>query len=494
MESILSMNLCSSFGNQNKELIIMAKKNSNKKEKHDLLYIMNPKCGWCTKANPVVDELIKDGYKITTLDITNSEDAKKANEAKAKHNAQCGTPFFLDAETGNRVCGFRDKEALEPWAKGEQMEEKPTPTPAQKPTPKKYKLEYIWTDNDGNIRSKTQYKTIVQMPNEILSIRNVPKGIFDGSSTNQADTTNSDLIISPVRLFPNSIESRNQSQIPSWYVLCEVLNPDGTHHKSNLRKELWDVLEENKDQDIWVGVEQEYVIVDEVSGHPYGWEDYENSTPPPQGEYYCGVGGSKQKGRLIAEQHANLCIQSGLSFEGFHPEVMLSQWEYQIGPGNPLDIADQLIFSRFLLQRITERVSFPVAVSYDSKVMEDGDWNGSGAHINFSSKQMRGENTTEYLNIICSSLAEFHNEAIKSYGKDNDKRLTGNHETSSIDTFTWGENDRTASIRIPFSEVVEGKMGYLEDRRPSASMNPYEAFLYLVSTVAEVSKELLVNI
>ena len=475
----------------------MAKKNSNIKEKHDLLYIMNPNCGWCKKSDPVVEELKKDGYDITRLDVTNPEDAKTANEAKAKHNAQCGTPLFLDAETGNMACGFREKGALEPWAKGEQMEERPAPTaptPPQKPAPKKYKLEYIWTDSDGNVRSKVRYSTIMQMPNEMLSMRNVPKWSFDGSSTNQAETTNSDLIISPVRLFPNPMESRNQSQIASWYVLCEVLNLDGTPHKSNLRKELWDVLQENKDQDIWVGIEQEYVMIDEASGKPYGWNDYEDSTPSPQGEYYCGVGGNKQKGRMIAEQHANLCVQSGLAFEGFHPEVMLSQWEYQIGPGNPLDIADQLIFSRFLLQRITERVSFPVAVSYDSKVMPDGNWNGSGAHINFSSKQMREEDGTEYLNIICSSLAESHDEAIKSYGKDNDKRLTGRHETSSIDKFTWGENDRTASIRIPFSAVGEDKMGYLEDRRPSASMNPYEAFSYLVSTVSSVSKELLVNI
>ena len=34
--------------------------------KQDLLYIMSPQCGWCKKADPVVEELIKDGAKITT--------------------------------------------------------------------------------------------------------------------------------------------------------------------------------------------------------------------------------------------------------------------------------------------------------------------------------------------------------------------------------------------------------------------------------------------
>ena len=31
----------------------------------ELLYIMNPNCGWCTKSDPVVADLVKKGYKIT---------------------------------------------------------------------------------------------------------------------------------------------------------------------------------------------------------------------------------------------------------------------------------------------------------------------------------------------------------------------------------------------------------------------------------------------
>jgi glutamine synthetase len=459
-------------------------------KKQDLLYIMNPKCGWCTKANPVVDELRKDGYDITTLDVTNQGDAERANEVKSRHSAQCGTPLFLDAVSGNSLCGFREKPDLEKWAKGEVAEVKPTaptaPTPEQKPTPKKYKLEYIWTDGNGNMRSKVRYSTIIQSPNEVITIDKIPDWSFDGSSTNQSETSDSDLTISPVRLFPNPMESR---QMPTWYVLCEVLNQDGTPHESNYRKKLWETLEKNKSHNIWIAIEQEYVVVDSNTGKPFGWKDYDESTPPPQGDYYCGVGSDKQKGRMVAEHHANLCIQSGLAFEGFHPEVMLSQWEYQIGIGTPLDMADQLLFSRFLLQRVTERTPF-LSVSFDSKV-EEGDWNGSGAHINFSTKYMREESTIEYLNIICSSLAEFHSEAIESYGNDNHKRLTGKHETSSIDKFTWGENDRSASIRIPHSSS-DGN-SYLEDRRPSSSMNPYEALSYLVSTVSKVSEELLVT-
>ena len=55
-----------------------------KKKKSDLLYIMNPNCGWCKKADPVVDELKKDGHKITTLNVTEATDGKKASEVTSK--------------------------------------------------------------------------------------------------------------------------------------------------------------------------------------------------------------------------------------------------------------------------------------------------------------------------------------------------------------------------------------------------------------------------
>ena len=463
----------------------------DKKEKHDLLYIMNPNCGWCKKADPVVEELKKDGYEITTLDITNPNEAEKANEAKSKHNAQCGTPLFLDAETGNVACGFKEKDVLEKWAKGEEI---PAPPNQQKPTPqtpKKYKLEYIWLDGNENkkIRSKVRYSMISQTaPGGILS--NIPEWSFDGSSTNQAETSDSDCILKPVRVFPNAMESRGQNQMPSLYVLCEVYNRDGTPHKTNTRRKLQKNFELSSKENIWISVEQEFVITDPFSGMPHGWKDYDSETPPPQGDYYCGVGSNTNKGRHVIEAHANLCLQSGIAYDGFHPEVMLSQWEYQLGPGNPLDIADQLWFSRFLLQRLTERMD--MAISYDPKPMS-GDWNGSGAHINFSTRYMREEADMDYMNLVCANMQETHDKAIAAYGENNDKRLTGKHETSSIDKYTWGISDRSASIRIPISTIKDGGLGYLEDRRPSANMDPYEAFSYLISTVFHINEDLLVT-
>ena len=126
--------------------------------KSELLYIMNPKCGWCKKSDPVVAELIEEGYKITTLDVNNPEEAQKANEAKAKYNAQCGTPLFLDAKSGNMVCGFSE-ENIKKWVNGEKIPAPPPrPMPQQQQAPvnvdtKKFNLS-VWQEAKQILQDK----------------------------------------------------------------------------------------------------------------------------------------------------------------------------------------------------------------------------------------------------------------------------------------------------------------------------------------------------
>ena len=58
-------------------------------------------------------------------------------------------------------------------------------------------------------------------------------------------------------------------------------------------------------------------------------------------------------------------------------------------------------------------------------------------------------------------------------------RLTGLHETQSIDKFSYGVSDRGASIRIPIYTVENNWNGYLEDRRPAglrSSRYPFQLF------------------
>lgn len=82
-------------------------------------------------------------------------------------------------------------------------------------------------------------------------------------------------------------------------------------------------------------------------------------------------------------------------------------------------------------------------------------------------------------------LSKRHKYHIRVYdpkgGLDNVRRLTGHHETASINDFSAGVANRGASIRIP-RPVGQEKKGYFEDRRPAANCDPYAVIEALVRT------------
>ena len=101
----------------------------------ELTYITSARCGWCRKADPIIEELKESGVEITTLDMTVEEEKEKANEIKAKFGTHCGTPLFIDAESGNYQCGMSE-ENIRKWAAGEKIIPKKKP-----PHPGKVKKE-----------------------------------------------------------------------------------------------------------------------------------------------------------------------------------------------------------------------------------------------------------------------------------------------------------------------------------------------------------------
>jgi glutamine synthetase len=322
---------------------------------------------------------------------------------------------------------------------------------------------YIWIDGSGqNLRCKT--KTMYEVPNVPSDC---PIWNFDGSSTNQAEGGNSDVYLLPVAMFNDPFRGA-----PNKMVLCETQSFEHLSCPTNKRNSCAKVHATDvvQAQVPWYGIEQEYTLLDH-DNQPLGWPKH--GYPGPQGPYYCGVGTGKVFGREIMECHYKACIYAGVKIAGENAEVMPSQWEYQVGPCEGIQMGDHLWISRYILERVAE--DFGVRVSFDPKPIP-GDWNGAGCHTNYSTLPMREDGGMKEIEAAIQKLSLRHDWHIKQYdpsgGIDNARRLTGLHETASISTFSYGVASRKASIRIP-RQCAEDNKGYLEDRRPASNCDPY---------------------
>jgi len=336
----------------------------------------------------------------------------------------------------------------------------------------KSKLEYIWLDGSKptqGLRSKTKVLTDFSG-----KLEDCPIWSFDGSSTQQAVGGASDCLLKPVAIFPDPDRTNG------FLVMTEVLNADGTPHSTNGRATIGD----DDNDDFWFGFEQEYFLWDNETNQPLGFP--EGGFPAPQGPYYCGVGASKTYGREIVEEHLELTLDAGLNVEGINAEVAAGQWEYQIFAKGAKEAGDQIWVARYLLERTAEK--YGISVNLHCKPVK-GDWNGSGMHANFSNSLLRTSGKKEDYDRICEAFAskEAIQACIEVYGADNHLRLTGLHETQSIDKFSYGISDRGASIRIPIATVENNWKGWLEDRRPNSEADPYKVAAVIIRTVSKAS-------
>ena len=74
-------------------------------------------------------------------------------------------------------------------------------------------LEYIWLDSNNHFRSKT--KTIFN--NLIVDLKDVPDWNYDGSSTGQAETNDSEISLVPIFICPDPFRGKNHRLV---YCAC----------------------------------------------------------------------------------------------------------------------------------------------------------------------------------------------------------------------------------------------------------------------------------
>lgn len=308
--------------------------------------------------------------------------------------------------------------------------------------------EYIWIGGKGELRSKTQVLNN-------FNLANIPEWNYDASSTGQAPSDgNTEGILKPIACYKNPL--RKIDKCDSLLVLCETYDSNGNPLETNHRYNAKQIFDSKLEEEPWYGLEQEYFI------------NINKDLMPVTNKFnhYCGLANNIE--RQIVEKHFNVCLEAGLTISGINSEVTERQWEFQVGPCEGIKAGDELIVARYLLERIAEE--FDATIDFSPKPYDSV--NGSGCHTNFSTKTMREENGLEEIYRAIDKLKDKHEEHIKIYGENNEKRLTGHHETASYKDFSWGKGTRNTSIRIP-NQVVKDGRGYFEDRRPAANIDPY---------------------
>jgi len=352
----------------------------------------------------------------------------------------------------------------------------------------KFVAEYIWIDGVGNVRSKSRTINVAyseedrqkgrDIMKELLTVKLYEDWNYYGRSTGQSTSSDSEVLLKPV-----SVSLDPFRKAPNVLVLCETFYADGTTVKTNTRTAAKKIFDQYSDSEPWYGLEQEFFIMKPT-------DDGSKSIKPigvnideaqPQGQYYCSVGGQNAFGRKVANEAFHLALEAGLTCSGMNAEVAPGQWEIQIGPCVGIDAADQLMFLRYILNRVSE--THNVQINYDPKPLT-GNWNGTGGHTNFSTKQMREDGGYALILEAIEKLKEKHSEHMEVYGGGNEARMSGIHETSDFHHFSSGVGDRGASVRIPRDTEAAGK-GYFEDRRPAGNMDPYLVTSKILETVSQ---------
>ena len=224
--------------------------------------------------------------------------------------------------------------------------------------------EYIWIDGTGlNLRAKCR-----TLDAKVQSLRDIPERNYDGSSTYQAETKNSEVLLKPVAYFRDPFRQGDNIM-----VMCETWKwEDTTYQKkipanTNFRHHAKSIFDAALNEEPWYGIEQEYSLLgtkNRFTIWPLGWPS--SGYPGQQGPYYCSVGANVCFGRAIADDHYKACLFAGITISGTNAEVMPGQWEYQVGPVQGIAIGDHLNVSRYLLSRVAE--NYGVNASFDPKI------------------------------------------------------------------------------------------------------------------------------
>jgi glutamine synthetase len=226
--------------------------------------------------------------------------------------------------------------------------------------------EYVWIDGTGiNVRSKSR-----TLNSKVTSVEELPEWNFDGSSTNQATTERSEVILKPVAFYPDPFRGGDNILV---MCACYRLMGDNLDERipanTNVRHHVEEIFEKTSGDQPWFGMEQEYTLFNKInafSQSPLGWPA--GGYPNTEGPYYCSVGVSTCFGRVVMDIHYQMCLSAKITISGTNNENMPGACEFQIGPCEGISIGDELWMARYILWRVTEDLN--LGLSFHPKAID----------------------------------------------------------------------------------------------------------------------------
>ncbi len=82
-----------------------------------LLEFYGKECPHCVRMAPLIEQLEKElGVEVKKFETWHDEANEKLRAEKDAGGACGGVPFFVNEETGAKICGAVDYEKLKSWA------------------------------------------------------------------------------------------------------------------------------------------------------------------------------------------------------------------------------------------------------------------------------------------------------------------------------------------------------------------------------------------
>ena len=204
-----------------------------------------------------------------------------------------------------------------------------------------YKAEYIWIDGTeptAKLRSKTKILADGAEPAH-LGLRRLEHQPGAGRQARTACSSRCSACPDPIRGGDNIL------------VLCEVLLTDMTPHPTNTRAALRRGRRASTPtRSRWFGIEQEYTFFKD--GRPSASPSA--ASRPRRAATTAASAPTRSSAATSSRRTSRPASRPASRISGINAEVMPGQWEFQVGPLGPLEVADQLWVARWLLYRIAE--------------------------------------------------------------------------------------------------------------------------------------------